>query len=70
MHSLHLLGPGQVGRCLLARTASLPLRITGVSDSQATLFAPEGIDLEAIARHKQAGGSLSELPGSQVVDDA
>lgn len=45
----------------------MPLRITGISDSRATVFSPEGIDLEAIAQHKQAGGNLGELPGSKAV---
>jgi len=67
LHNLHLLGPGHVGRRLLRRTASLPLRIVAVSDSTATVFDREGLDPETIAAHKQAGGSLRELAGSRAV---
>lgn len=58
--TLHLLGPGQVGRAFLERIARLPhLRLLAVSDSTGTLFDPRGLEPRAVAAFKARGGSLA-----------
>ncbi len=57
--TLHLLGPGKVGRAFLERIARLPLRLLAVSDSTGTLFDPRGLESRAVAGFKARGGSLA-----------
>lgn len=57
--TIHLLGPGRVGRALLERIARLPhLRLLAVSDSTGTLFDPRGLAPRAVAAYKARGGAL------------
>jgi homoserine dehydrogenase len=56
--TLHLIGPGAVGRALLERLDRCAFRLIGVSDSTATAFRRRGLDAAAVARHKQRGDSL------------
>lgn len=77
-----LLGIGQVGRALiqqilaqgdiLARRAGIRLLLVGTMDSQALLINSEGLSdaaIEETMKIKARGGSLSELPESQSVDE-
>lgn len=57
--TIHLLGPGKVGRAFLERIARLPLRLLAVSDSTGTLFDPRGIEPHAVAAFKSRRGSLA-----------
>ncbi|MEO6593907.1 MAG: hypothetical protein ABIP94_04050, partial [Planctomycetota bacterium] len=41
--SLHLIGPGQVGRAFLRQIAALPVAVVAVSDSTATVFDRRGL---------------------------
>ena len=65
--TLHLIGPGQVGREFLAQARALPVRIVAVSDSKATVFDRQGLDTAAIQQHKQDGGSLATLPRAEAI---
>lgn len=57
--TIHLLGPGRVGRALLERIARLPhLSLLAVSDSTGTLFDPRGLAPRAVAAWKARGGAL------------
>jgi len=58
--SVHLIGPGRVGRAVLRELADLPVRLVAVSDSTATVFAREGLDAHALAEWKESGRRLSE----------
>jgi len=58
--SVHLIGPGRVGRAVLRELADLPVRLVAVSDSSATVFAREGLDAHALAEWKESGRRLSE----------
>lgn len=60
--TLHLLGPGKVGRAFLDRIARLPLRLLAVSDSTGTLYDPRGLEARAVAGWKTRGGSLARHP--------
>ncbi len=63
--TIHLLGPGQVGRAFLDRIAHLPhLRLIAVSDSTATLFNPRGLDPRAVAAWKARGKTLRSHRGA------
>jgi homoserine dehydrogenase len=55
-----LIGAGAVGREFLRLLPRTRLRLIGVSDTSASLYAPSGLDALAIAAHKQAGRALAE----------
>ncbi len=66
--TIHLLGPGKVGRAFLDRIARLPhLRLIAVSDSTATLFDPRGLDPRAIATWKARGRTLLRHRGALAI---
>ena len=70
---LLLVGVGNLGRRFagliarkheeLLRRYELDIRIVGAADSRGAAIDPEGLDGIAIAAIKEAGGSVSELPG-------
>jgi homoserine dehydrogenase len=60
--TLHLLGPGRVGRTFLARCAALG-RLVAVTDSTATVCDRNGLDPIAVAAWKETGRPLAEHPG-------
>lgn len=61
-----LIGPGAVGREFLRLLPRTRLRLIGVSDTSASLYAQGGLDALAIAAHKQAGRALAECAGSSL----
>ena len=67
--SLHLVGPGKVGRQLLRElfTPPFPVRLVAVSDRSATVFDRAGLRTECLADHKERGAPLSLLDGAQAV---
>lgn len=65
--TLHLLGPGQVGRALLAQLATLPVRVVAVSDSTATAFDRDGLPVEALLAHKAQGRPLRDWPHAEAL---
>lgn len=65
--TVHLLGPGAVGRAVLERLASSRRVLTAVSDSTGTLFAPQGLDPLAVVRWKEAGQSLRDHPAAEAM---
>ncbi len=69
VRTLHLVGPGQVGRSWLRQlaAAALPARVVAITDSSATVFDRAGVAADAIAAHKAAGGAIAALPGAEVI---
>ncbi len=65
--TLHLVGPGQVGRAFLQQCVALKVKIIAVSDSTATVYDRAGLDVEAIVAHKVAGGALAALPRAEAI---
>ncbi len=65
--TLHLIGPGQVGRALLGLLDGGSFRLIAVSDRQATVHDRHGLDPLVIAAHKQSAQSLTDLPGSESI---
>lgn len=63
--TLHLVGPGHVGRSFLRRLAPLPVRVVAVSDASATAYARGGLPVDALCAHKAAGRSLADWPGAE-----
>ncbi len=57
--SLHLLGPGRVGRALLRRLAGLPVRLAAVTDSRGTLHSERGLDPARTAELKERTGRVA-----------
>ena len=66
-HTLHLIGPGQVGRCFLQRTPELPVTVVAITDATATGFDRRGLPVDAIVQHKAGGGALSAWPRAEVI---
>lgn len=67
VRTLHLVGPGQVGRSFLQQLAALPVRVVAVSDSTATVFDRQGVAVAAIVAHKAAGFALASLPRAEAI---
>ena len=66
--TLHLVGPGRVGRELLRELAAHPrLRLVAVSDSSATVCDRAGLSAALLARHKENGLPLTSWPGAERV---
>lgn len=63
--TLHLIGPGAVGRAFLGLIDGLPFRLVGVSDSSATVHDARGLDPLGIAAHKARGETIFALRGSE-----
>ena len=58
---------GQHAAHIWARSGA---RVIAVSDSKSGVYAPEGLDIEALARFKEATGSLHGFPGSSSLTNA
>lgn len=67
LQTVHLVGPGAVGRAFLRELAALPVRLVAVTDRTATAFAKAGLDGAALAAHKAAGLPLATWPGAEVL---
>lgn len=65
--TLHLVGPGQVGRRLLRLLPGTSLRLCAVSDSTATVFDRSGLDPLAIAAHKERGLPLRDFAAAAAI---
>lgn len=61
--TVHLVGPGQVGRAFLQQFASADLRLVAVSDRSGTVFQRDGIAPRDVLKCKANGGVLAEWPG-------
>jgi len=67
VRTLHLVGPGRVGRAFLQQLGDLPLRLVAVSDASGTVFDRAGIGIDALVAHKAAGGALATLPRAEPI---
>ncbi len=67
VRTLHLVGPGEVGRSFLQQCARLPVRVVAISDSTATVFDRGGLLLDALLAHKAAGGALASWPRAEAI---
>ncbi len=65
--ALHLVGPGAVGRQFLRLVQDGQFCVVAVTDSTATVFDRDGLDVAAIALHKERGESLATFPGSEAI---
>lgn len=68
--TVHLLGPGAVGRAFLERLAQSRHKLVAVTDTTGTLFNHDGLDARAILRWKASGLSLAEHPRAHAVSVA
>ncbi len=50
-------------------TELLGLKVVAVSDSRGGIYAPEGLDWQAVEAHKQATGSVAKFPGSTAISN-
>lgn len=57
--TLHLVGPGAVGRSLLRQLDPAIVRLIAVSDSSGTLHAPEGLAPDRVAELKERAGRVT-----------
>lgn len=60
--TLHLIGPGQVGRAFLRQIENTPVRLVAVSDSSATVHDAAGLAAGALLRHHEP---IAALPGAE-----
>lgn len=60
-------GFGNVGQHVATFLSEQETQIVGVSDSRGGIYAPEGLQLGEVSRHKKQTGSVSGLSGSQHV---
>lgn len=65
--TLHLLGAGKVGRALLRRLPGTPYRLTGLTDSSASIHDAAGLDPIPLAARKQAGERLASRRDARAV---
>src|SRR3990172_6075883 len=56
-------GFGNVGAASAALLAAEGVRVVAASDSSGCLYNGNGLDVPALCRHKQEGGSLADFPG-------
>jgi homoserine dehydrogenase len=68
--TVHVIGPGAVGRSLLERLTNDRRRVIAVTDSTATLHDPRGVDIRAVIEWKQAGRALRDDPRAHVIGSA
>ena len=66
--SLHLVGPGAVGRSLLRQLDPARIRLVAVSDSYGTRASSLGLDPKAVAQLKERTGRVSPTPTPLTVD--
>ena len=57
-------GFGNVGESAVRNYAALGARLVGVSDVSGGVYAPDGLDIEALLSHKRAGGLLESFGGA------
>ncbi len=62
-------GFGQVGSCAARLFAETGGAVIAVSDSRSGVYDPAGLDLEALAAHKSAHGSLADFPNAQAISN-
>jgi homoserine dehydrogenase len=65
--TVHLIGPGKVGRSFLQLLAGQPFRLVAVTDQSGTVYERAGLDGARIAAHKAAGGRIAELPRAEAI---
>ncbi len=63
--TVHLVGAGAVGRELLRLLRARGVRVVGLTDSSATVFARTGLDTEELGERKARGGALADVPGAE-----
>lgn len=61
--TVHLVGPGRVGRAFLRLLADAPFRLVAVTDSKRTLHDPAGLDAELLLRSR--AHAAVDLPGAR-----
>jgi glutamate dehydrogenase (NAD(P)+) len=61
-------GFGAVGRHAARFLARKGVVLVGAADSKGTLSVPEGIDVEALIKIKEQGGSVVDYPGGENLD--
>ena len=63
--TVHLLGPGRVGRAFLDLLRRTGHTLAGVTDSSGTVIGPDGLDLERVIGVKEAGATLASALGAR-----
>ncbi|MBE3576847.1 MAG: Glu/Leu/Phe/Val dehydrogenase [Limnochordales bacterium] len=60
-------GFGNAGSIAARLLSELGVRVIAVNDSRGGVYNPDGLDVAALVRHKQATGSVAGFPGSQPI---
>ena len=67
--TVHLIGPGQVGRAFLRqlRERDAGVRVVAISDSSGTTYARDGLPVDALLAHKAEGSAIAAWPGAEAI---
>ena len=60
-------GFGNVGSYTARALARRGARVVAVADSRGGVYAPEGLDVEALIAHKRRTGSVAHFPGARAI---
>lgn len=69
MGSVVIQGFGNAGRIFAKICQRHELKVTAVSDSLGGVFAPDGLDIDALIEHKKATGSVENFEGSENISN-
>jgi len=61
-------GFGNAGSQLASHLADAGWRVVAASDSSAAVYAPDGLDVDTLRKHKDTTGSLAGAPGADQID--
>lgn len=65
--SVAIQGFGNAGSVMAELCYEFGVKVVAVSDSQGGIYNPEGLDIKAVALHKQSTGTVQGFPGSENV---
>src|SRR5690606_17321473 len=63
-------GFGNVGVHAARAFANLGMKVIAISNSRSAVFCKDGVDLDALIRHKRERGSLADTEGHEPLDPA
>ena len=62
-------GYGNAGAVMADLTAEAGYKVVAVSDSQGGIYQPEGLDMQAVTKHKQSTGSVKGFGGAKDISN-
>jgi glutamate dehydrogenase (NAD(P)+) len=69
MGAVVIQGFGNAGRVFAGICARHEMRVIAVSDSRGGVYAPDGLDIDALAAHKDRTGSVQDFEGAENISN-